>query len=435
MSNKQLLILAGGKGTRLCDRLGGKPKSLIEIAGKPLLDYQMTLAGKYGFQDVHLLLGYEAKQIRDYCGDGSKWGVTLHYHEEPQPIGTAGAVLRILDQLAERFIIMYGDTMLDVDLDRFFKAHKSSKASVTLFVHPNDHPHDSDLVELDDESLVINFHPYPHSQDSYLPNLVNAALYVAEKSALAKIEYDGGVLDFGKHVFPALLQQGNKIYGYKSVEYIKDIGTPKRVDTVSADLWSGKVASRAAKCRKKAIFLDRDGTINLHSGHISNLDNFVLLPRVAEAIGAINRSEYLCIVITNQPVIARGEIDEMTLNQIHYKMETLLGRGRAYIDALYYCPHHPDKGFPNERKEYKIICQCRKPAIGLLKKAEQDLNLDLAQSWFIGDSTVDVETAKRAGMKSILLQTGVAGADKKFASIPDFKCTDLMAATKAIINY
>jgi histidinol-phosphate phosphatase family protein len=116
-------------------------------------------------------------------------------------------------------------------------------------------------------------------------------------------------------------------------------------------------------------------------------------------------------------------------------METLLGQCGAYVDALYYCPHHPESGFAGERKEYKIVCQCRKPEIGLVKKAANDLNLDLANSWFIGDATVDVETAKRAGMRSVLLRTGLAGKDGKFTSAPDFACKDLQEAVSLIINH
>jgi D,D-heptose 1,7-bisphosphate phosphatase len=430
-----LVILAGGLGTRLKERLGNKPKALIEIAGKPLLYYQLSLAAQSSISDVHLLVGYGAQMIRDYAGDGSRWGLSIHYHEEPQPLGTAGAVLHILDQLPEQFIVMYGDTMLDVDLHRLISFHRAHHAAATLFVHPNDHPQDSDLVEVDEAKRIIAFHPYPHSGKQYFSNLVSAALYVVEKKALGAIHQAAEILDFGKHVFPHLLQEKQfPLFGYKSPEYIKDVGTPARIDAVEKDYISGKIQKRRWDVSKKAIFLDRDGTINRHVGYVSRPEQFELLPNVTAAIREINRSGYLAVVVTNQPVIARGEATIEQLHAIHQKMETLLGREGAFIDALYYCPHHPDKGFLGERKEYKMVCECRKPGIGLLKQAQQDFHIDLAESWLVGDSTVDVECANRAGIKSILLRADGDAYDGKFDTRPNIECVDLFSAVHFILK-
>ena len=118
---------------------------------------------------------------------------------------------------------------------------------------------------------------------------------------------------------------------------------------------------------------------------------------MSEAIKLINQSGYLAIVVTNQPVIARGEVTWDELHEIHRKMETLLGKDGAYIDGIYICPHHPDKGFEGERPEYKIDCDCRKPKPGLLLQAAQDYNIDLTQSYMIGDSERDVEAGINAG--------------------------------------
>ena len=137
-----------------------------------------------------------------------------------------------------------------------------------------------------------------------------------------------------------------------------------------------------------------------------NINDFELLPGVSEAIRLINSSSYLCIVATNQPVIARGEVTVSKLNHIHEKMETLLGLDGAYIDGLYYCPHHPHKGFEGEIPALKIDCNCRKPKPGLLIKAADDFNIDLQASWMIGDGENDVKAGKEAGCKTALIGEG-----------------------------
>lgn len=430
-----LVILAGGKGTRLRGKLqNGCPKPLVNIGDRPLLDYQLLLAKRYGIKRVYLMVGYGAQRIRDYCGDGSKWGLEIVYHEETEPLGTAGSVINILDKLPETFIVMYGDTMLDVDLSNFWRLHKSKRADITVFLHPNDHPYDSDLVEVDLNGNIVAFHSYPHPHSACLQNLANASLYVINRNILRKIEYDGGMLDFCKQLFPYLLLKGTNFYGYNGIEYIKDVGTPERLIAVERDLVSGKIARRNLNSSKKAIFLDRDGTINDKIDYVIDESQMFLLPGVVSAIKSINQSEYLAIVITNQPVIARGDVDEHKLQKIHNRMEWLLGQHKAFIDRIYFCPHHPDSGFVGERKEYKKACVCRKPKFGLIKQAVKELGLDLSQSWFIGDSTVDIETARRAGIKSILLNTGYAGKDGKFKCCPDFVFANLQEAVNFILS-
>lgn len=331
---RQVVILAGGKGTRLKARIGAFPKPMVNIGGTPLLEHQILLAHSHGFSDIVLLVGYGAKAIRDHFQDGAKWGLNLRYIEELIPRGTAGAVLDAVDELSDCFIVMYGDTMLNVDLSRFCKAHERHKADLTLFLHPNDHPDDSDLVDVDEQGRIIAFHPYPHNPDCYYPNLVNAALYVIEKSVLIPYKRLGGMVDFVRDLFPRLHRNHKYLYGYSSPEYIKDIGTPKRLDKVEADFRSGYIASRSLARTAPAVFLDRDGTLNAETGHVRNIKELELIEGVSDAIRRLNHSVYRTAIITNQPVVARGECSKADLNQIHNKLETLLGREGAYVDAI-----------------------------------------------------------------------------------------------------
>jgi D,D-heptose 1,7-bisphosphate phosphatase len=343
------------------------------------------------------------------------------------PRGTAGALIDVLPQLNEQFLVIYGDTFFDIDLAAFWKFHQNQIGDGSIFLHPNDHPHDSDLVEVSSDLQIQKIHPYPHDA-VWRQNLVNAAIYIFNKNALQGIDFLSERPDIAKELFPVMLESQKKLYGYISTEYIKDMGTPERLSKVEMDINSGKVALLKKQTSKIAIFLDRDGTINREVNHLSNHEQFRLIDGVAEAISKINKLGVLAVVITNQPVIARGELKESELKEIHNKMDTLLGRKGAYLDRLYYCPHHTDSGFEGEISALKIDCDCRKPKIGLFIKAKKDLNIAIEKSWVIGDSTRDILAAQNAGMKSILVGTGHAGKDRSFEVTPDFFAKDLSKA-------
>jgi histidinol-phosphate phosphatase family protein len=433
---RQLIILAGGAGTRLRERLGDLPKPMIPVAGKPLLEHQVELAKKYGFTDLIFFVHYRADLIEKYFGDGKKFGVQIRYVLEKEPLGTAGAVLAGFEKLAERFVVLYGDTMVNVDLDRIWNAHEKAEADATLLLHPNDHPLDSDLVEIDSNSFVTAFHNRPHSENVWRQNLVNAGLYVLEKSAISEFRIqnlESGIRDFGKDIFPAMLRAGKKLLGYNSPEFIKDIGTPERYDKICAQFASGIVQRSSLATPQRAVFLDRDGTLNVEKDCLRSTDELELLPHVAEAVHKLNHAGWRTVVVTNQPVIAKGFCDETELQNIHNKMETLLGREHAFLDRIYFCPHHPEKGFAGERPELKIDCDCRKPKTGMIQKAVAELNIDLKQSWLIGDTTTDLQTARNAGVKSILLRTGHAGRDAKYRMQPDFAAENLLDAVNLIL--
>ncbi len=436
---KQAVILAGGQGTRLKDRLGDLPKPMIPIGGRPLLEHQLELARHYGFADLLFFVHYRAELIQAHFGDGARWGVRIGYVVEREPLGTAGAVLAGLDQLADRFVVLYGDTMVNADLQRLWHSHEQARPDATLLVHPNDHPLDSDLVELDANSRVTAFHHRPHPEGRYFQNLVNAGLYVLEKRALAGwrsrfADHPSRISDFGKDFFPALLRAGGTLFGYNSPEYVKDIGTPARYDRVCAEFANGTIARSSLATPQRAVFLDRDGTLIVDQDNLRSADGLELLPGVAEAVRELNHHGWRAVVVTNQPVIAKGWATETDLQTIHNKLETLLGRGHAFLDRIYYCPHHPDAGFPGERAELKVRCDCRKPGIGMIRRAVAELNIDLAQSWLIGDTTTDLQTAKNAGLRAILVRTGAGGKNGKYDVRPDQLFAALGEAVKFIVT-
>jgi len=430
---KQAVILAGGKGTRLREVSQGLPKPMIPILGKPLLQHLIEQCVTHNICNIKLLVSYKKEVIIDFFGDGRRYGVSIQYIVEDIPRGTAGALIDALSELDEQFLVIYGDTFFDIDLDSFWEFHQSHAGDASIFLHPNDHPQDSDLVEVDSSFRVQKIHPYPHD-NQWRQNLVNAAMYMFNKNALQDVDLLSKRPDIAKNLFPLMLESRKNLYGYISTEYIKDMGTPNRLSKVEEDINSGKVWSLKKHIPKMAIFIDRDGTINKEVGHLSKLDQFELIDGAGEAIRKINKAGILSIVVTNQPVVARGELTESDLQVIHNKMDTLLGREGAYIDRLCYCPHHPDTGFEGEIKELKFDCDCRKPKIGLFNQAKNLLNIVLEKSWMIGDSARDIQAAKNAGMKSVLVLTGYAGNDVRNKVIPDFIAEDLNEAVNLILK-
>jgi histidinol-phosphate phosphatase family protein len=451
----QVVILAGGRGTRLKERLGDLPKPMIPIGGRPLLEHQLELARRHGFDSALLFVCYQADSIQRYFGDGRRQGLRLDYLVEREPLGTAGAVLAGFDQLAERFLVMYGDTMVNVDLTRLWRAHADGRGDATLLLHPNDHPLDSDLVETDLRSRIVAFHNRPHPPGVWRQNLVNAGLYVLEKRTLAP--FRGRVrknaadllhsqaptpgethpsLDFGKDLFPALLELGAHLVAYHSPEFIKDIGTPERYDRVCAQYAAGIVQRSSLETPQRAVFLDRDGTLVKEAGlhGLARPEELELLPGVAEAVHRLNQAGLRAVVVTNQPVVAKGLCTEAQVQVAHHKLETLLSSGHAFLDRIYWCPHHPEKGFAGERPELKIECDCRKPKTGMIAQAVRDLNIDLGQSWLIGDSTTDLQTARNAGLRSVLVRTGYGGADGKYPAAPDQTFDTLGQAVAFIVG-
>lgn len=429
----QAVILAGGKGTRLASRLDGKPKPLVEVDGVPLLRRQIESLVAHGIDDILLLVNHAADQIATFV-QGLQLPVRITLIDDGEPRGTAGATLACLDQLAERFLVIYGDTLFDVDIAKMLEAHQLSGAQASLLLHPNDHPADSDLVEVDVEGWIRAFHPYPHPPGAWLRNLVNAALYVIDRSLLEPWAERMVVGDFAKDLFPAMVAEGALIRGYISFEYIKDIGTPERLDKAERHLRSGLVARARRSVRQRAVFVDRDGTLNQLRGHIARAEDLELIEGAGAALHRLNEAEYRVVVVTNQPVLARGEASAADLTRVHARLESELGRDGAFLDAIYFCPHHPDKGFAGEVPELKQACQCRKPATGMVEAAARELNIDLSQSWMVGDSTADIAMARAAGLRSILVATGEGGRDRKYQAAPDLHARSIVEAVDLLIS-
>ena len=424
------VILAGGKGTRLGNLTRDIPKPMIPLLGKPLLEYHVELLRDYGITQIWILVNYLKDSIIQHFGNGAAWNVSIQYYEEPEPLGTTGGIKAIESHLTKDFLVLYGDVLVNMDLQRLLDFHASQQADATLVLHPNDHPHDSDLVELNQYKRITAFHPKPHPKDQYFRNLVNAGLYVLSPKILNALPA-GVARDFGRDIFPSLVST-YYLAGYNTTEYLKDMGTPERLKKVEADLLSGRVDRRSYKHWQKAIFLDRDGVLNDDTEFIHRAEDLILYPDVPDAIRKINQSDYSCFVVTNQSVVARNLCSEEYLRVIHNKLETDLGQYGAWLDDIYYCPHHPDKGYPDENPKYKIDCNCRKPKPGMLIQAAADYHIDLSKSWMIGDNERDIEAGHAAGCKIVGVATGKGL--KATQLIPDYFFFSLKEAVDFIVD-
>lgn len=401
--------MAGGRGTRISELFPDIPKPLIPIESIPVLEREIISLRDQGFTDIILTIGYMAEKIQSYFGDGSNLGVHIDYFVEDKPLGNAGALF-FLD-LKEDFLLLNADAVFDVDFNRMVEFHKAHGGLVTLFTHPNSHPYDSGLILASENGEVKAWLAKEDVRPEFYKNRVNAGLHVIspkalEMSGVKKEDIGNGKkVDLDRQILKPLCGT-HTMFCYDSPEYVKDMGTPERYHSVCRDFEKGVVQAKNLKNKQKAIFLDRDGTINKYVGFLRSTEELELLPDAAEAISLINTSGYLAVVITNQPVIARGEVTWEGLEEIHNKMETELGKQGAYLDGIYFCPHHPHKGYEGEVVELKFDCDCRKPKPGLLLKAAEDLNIELASSYMIGDSDSDVQAGEAAGCKGIKIEEG-----------------------------
>ena len=392
------VIMAGGKGTRVASVNSDIPKPMIPIAGKPVLEHQIDCLRRQGITDIILIVGHLDHIIREYFGE------SFRYIEEKEPLGTAGALCYLKDEIKDDFLLINGDVLFDIDVNRFLKAHKASGGTVTLFTHPNNHPYDSGIVVSDKDHCVTAWLTKEDKRGWY-KNRVNAGLHMMSPRIFEKFAFDTPKkLDLDRDILKPMIPE-HSLFTYDSPEYVKDMGTPERIIETEQDIQSGKVSRKNLSRKQQALFIDRDGTINKYVGFLRNIDDFELIPSTVDIIKKANSDGELVIVITNQPVIARGEVTWEQLEEIHNKMETLLGEQGAYVDDIFICPHHPDKGFEGERPEYKFECDCRKPKPGLILQAAEKYNIDLSQSTMIGDSENDILAGKAAGCgKTILLK-------------------------------
>ena len=421
------IILAGGKGTRLKQLSKHIPKPLLKVAEKCVIDYSLDCCEQSNYIDnVYIITHHFSTQFENHINNVNH-NLNINCIKEKKPLGTAGALHSMPLDSNEDIVIFYADIVCYFDVDHCINFHYKKKAIATLVVHPNDHPYDSDIIIANSQQKITSISSKPHDHSAFLPNCVNAGCYVLNSAILKEIPKEISS-DFGRDILPKYVKK-EPCYAYHTTEYLKDMGTPTRLQQVEADILSKKVVNLHRKNKRPAVFLDRDGVINVEQSYITSPDMLTLYSVTPKAISILNKLGFLVIVITNQAAIARNLMTLQELKNIHNKLETLLGHEGAFLDAIFYCPHHPDKGFKGENKMFKKDCNCRKPKTGMIQDAMKTFNIDLQKSYLIGDSARDIECGKTVGVHTIGVRTGHG---VKGDIIPDTMCKDILDAVMYI---
>lgn len=432
------IIVAGGLGTRARAMTGENlPKALLPVAGVPIIERQIRTLAEQGFSKIVILAGHLGHLIEEFIQENmflKRLEITVHV--EASALGTAGAVISAREYLdAEQLLVIFGDLLFDLDFSKLIKKHQDSRAAATIVCRPNDHPKESDLVETDDQSKIIQLLPKKRPEGNHR-NLVPTGIYVISRSQLLEFPVNQN-LDFFRDYFPKLLGKGMTVHADTSAPYICDVGTLSGRNAAEQDLISGRVQRMRTGVKRPTVFFDVDGVLNedIPGIGITSPNQIQLIPGVGQSLRRLNQMGYLAIGITNRPQLAKGQITREELEKIFSRLEMRLSEEKGYLDKIYFCPHHPESGHVGEIAALKVVCDCRKPEAGLITCAMRDLPIDLNQAVMIGDTWRDIKAAKIKGIYAYGVRTG-SGCREMPADIrPDLMFHSVVDAVDFCVNY
>jgi D,D-heptose 1,7-bisphosphate phosphatase len=381
----QAVILGGGKGTRLGALAQGLPKPLVTVGGRPFIHYLITALRRHGFTDIVLLVGPYRDSYANLLGDGSRLAVKATFIPEDPPADTAGALVLARPFLAERFLLLNGDSFFDFNL-LDLAARESPEAWLVwlaLRTVPDVGRYGAVLLE---GTRVRAFGEKIASG----PGLINAGVYWLKREVLDEI--GPPPISMERDLLPRLIAHrlvNGTVYDGRFI----DIGTPE--DLARADMLMPDWEVRPA------AFLDRDGVLNRDTGYVHRAEDFVWIAGAKRAIKCLNDLGYFVFVITNQAGVARGFYKPEDVDKLHQWINEDLQPTGAHVDAFYFCPHHPE----GIAEGYGIICDCRKPAPGLLLEAMRNWPVRRDGSFLIGDKDIDLAAAKAAGITGVLFDS------------------------------
>ena len=368
----QAVILAGGRGTRLAPLTDTCPKPMIKFHGKPFLEYLIELLREQGFKRILLLLGYRPEAIKDYFGDGSRWGVSIEYSISPVDDDTGRRVKLARSRLDPIFMLMYCDNYWPMDFDAMWNQFKASDSSALVTVYRNNHGYTKSNLSVDEEGFVTLY-----DKSRQAPNLSGVDIgFVILKDSVVDILSNENI-SFEAVVYPKLVAQ-RQLQGYLTEHRYYSVGSHERLALTTEFL-----------AQRPTVLLDRDGVLNQRmpqAKYVCSWGDWEWLPGAKNALTLLKDAGYRIIIISNQPGIARQELTESDLAYIHQNMKDDVVASGGHIDAIYYCPHGWDDG-----------CECRKPRPGLLFRAQRDFSIDLTRTYFVGDDERDGQAAAAAG--------------------------------------
>ena len=374
----QAVILAGGRGTRLRPLTDKLPKPLIPFHGRPFLAYLLDQLHTQGIEEAVLLVGYRAGQIRDYCGDGDRWGMRIRYVESPVEAETGQRVRDAESLIEPQFLLLYCDNYWPMDMASMWETFNRVDALGMVTVYTNRDGYTRNNVRVDDSGYVATYDPSRAEPDL---NGVEIGYAILRREALEYLPQ--GNVSFEHTVYPDLVSR-RLLRAFRTEHRYYSVGSHERLPLTEAFLQP-----------QRAVILDRDGVLNQkppRAQYVRSWDEFEWLPGAIESLALLKRAGYKLIVVTNQPGIARGMMSEKDLGGVHSRMQDELSKAGATLDAIYHCPHGWDEG-----------CFCRKPSPGLLFEAQREHHLDLTKTIFIGDDERDVEAGQAAGCPTALV--------------------------------
>ena len=402
----------------------------MSVNDSTILDLQLDFFARNNFKRIHMFLGFGSDQVIRHLQGRSDF--EFLFHVESQPKGSAGELISKLIEINENIVVVHGDLYLDFPIQKMLDEISDPSISFVQLVHPSNHMRDSDIVETDEIGNIVAIRIKPHDEDLVIRNQCNAGVFIFSKNWLPQIinvadKFEGDRIDLDRELIPGILASGLKGRTHRNIGTVRDLGTTERLLNFTPYFNVGD-----SSYLKPMIFLDRDGVINQDSGWISKEADFNVYADVPEAISLLNKSGFRIVVVTNQPVVARGEIPLAGVNHLHSILDMKLAEQDAFIDEYFICPHHPDSGFLGEIKELKIKCDCRKPDVGLMVQALKKFPTLISRSWMIGDSWRDQEVATRMNINFIRVDRELETFEP-LSKIPVF--TDLLGAVKYILKF
>jgi histidinol-phosphate phosphatase family protein len=368
----QAVILAGGRGTRLRPLTLTLPKPMVEIQGKPFLEYQIEQLREQGFKRVLLLLGYLAEVVRDYFGNGQRWGIKIEYSVSAVDDET-GRRLKLAEPFLDPcFLLLYCDNYWPMAMNKMWQHFVAAGAPAMITVYSNKDGYTRNSVRVEADGFVSIYDKTCGHPDL---NGVEISYAILNRAIVHQLS-NANVL-FETTVYPSLAQR-RQLSAFVTDHRYFSIGAHHRLP-LTEDFFR----------RTKTVIVDRDGVLNRkppRAHYVRSWDEFEWLPGALNALQLLHAAGYRVVVVSNQAGIARGAMTEDDLAAVHGAMSAEAAAAGGKIEAFYYCPHDWEAG-----------CECRKPKPGMLFQAQRDLNLDLSRTFFVGDDERDAKAADSAG--------------------------------------
>lgn len=376
----QAVILAGGLGTRLKKVVKDVPKPMAPVGGNPFLEYLIKLLKEAGINNILLLVGYKSSIIKEYFGDGSKFGVHISYSEEKELLGTGGAIMNAWDKLEEEFLVLNGDTFFDIEYDLLQEYIEENSSEALIVLRYTKDMSRYGFVEVDDSYRVRKFIEKGDLPTDRVDGYINGGIYYFKKKVLKEYceSFEDRFVSIEKDVFPRLLQR-ERLYGLPMGGKFIDIGIPK--DYRRAQM---EIPKWVEVDRKPALFLDRDGVIIEDTNYPHGTD-VKFIESAFDLVRKANEEGKYVIVVTNQAGVAKGKFDKEEVKRTNEYIRRIYSNKGLRIDAFYYCPYHIEGIVP----EYKKISLARKPEPGMMLQACENFRIKIKESVMVGDKESD----------------------------------------------